>query len=309
MENIIYVIGHKSPDLDSVAGAISYANLKNKLENTEKYVPACAGEINLVTKFVLEKFGFPVPEILNAETAEVILVDHNDASQRFSESESVKIVEILDHHKFDFKSAEPITITVLPWGSSNSIIYKKYTENNIAIDKNLSGLMLSAILDDTVITKSPTCTEIDKKFITELSELSGIADWQSYGIEMFKKKSNVADKSADEIIKIDFKDFNFKAGKFGIGQVETVDLNEFNGREDELMTAVAGLKQKEDYAGVVLFITDIIQEGSKFFVAVDDSVKTEEALGAKLENGQVYIPGILSRKKQVLPKFTELFDN
>ncbi|MDD4332543.1 MAG: manganese-dependent inorganic pyrophosphatase [Patescibacteria group bacterium] len=309
MSQSIFIIGHKSPDLDSVAAAIAYADLKNKLENTSKYAPRVAGEINRETKYALEKFGFNAPEILaNAASENLILVDHNEAIQSSDGIAEAKILEIIDHHKVDFKYAEPIKVLIEPWGASCSIIFNEFKKNNIAFDKNLAGLMLSAVLVDTVITKSPTCTEIDKTIIEELSRIAEIDDWKNFGMEIFKVRASVSELTAEQIIKSDFKDFNYKSGKVGIGQVETVDLNDFGAREDELMKALVDLKNKEGYQGVILFITDIIQEGSKFFVAIDDLEKMEEALGAKLENGKVYIPGIISRKKQVLPKFSEVFD-
>lgn len=304
----IYVIGHKSPDLDSVASAITYANYKNKATNTENYVPVVAGEINQITKYVLEKYGFQAPEILTkAKDKKLILVDHNEESQIVDDGKEAEIIEVLDHHKVNFSCGNPIEITVKPWGASNSIIYKKYRENNIEISKNLAGLMLSAILDDTVITKSPTCTDIDKVIIAELSGLAEIADWQNYGMEMFKVKASVAKFSADEIIKMDYKDFEFGVGKFGIGQIETVDLNEFDEREADLLSAIKTLKEKENYHSVLLIITDIINEGSRVLAITDDQEKCEKALGEKIKNNKTYVKGLMSRKKQVTPPFTEIF--
>jgi manganese-dependent inorganic pyrophosphatase len=309
MLNKIFIVGHKSPDLDSVAAAIAYAELGKKLNSEIEYVAAAAGELNKETIFALEKFGFDQPEILeNIGGKDLILVDHNEASQSPDGIGEAKIIEILDHHKLDFKYNEPIKVLIQPWGASCSIVFDLFEKNNIIPEKKLAGLMLSAILVDTVITKSPTCTEIDKKIIEKLSKIAGVADWRIFGMELFKIRASVSELSAEQIIKSDFKDFNFKAGKVGIGQVETVDLNDFSAREEELLSALADLKNKEAYQSVILFITDIIKEGSKFFVATEDQARVEKALGAKLENSMVYIKGVISRKKQVLPKFTEVFD-
>lgn len=305
----VYIIGHKSPDLDSVTSAINYAKFKNKLENTDKYVPAVAGELNKVTEFVLDKFQTDKPEKLeDISGKKVILVDHNESSQSQDGIEEAEIVEILDHHKMDFKYGDPIKIDIRPMGSTNSIVYQMYKENNIEIDKNLAGVMLSAVLDDTVITKSPTCTDVDKEIILELSKLAEVKDWNAYGIEMFKVKSSMKDNTAMEVIKNDFKDFDFSVGKFGIGQVETADLTEFTEREDELMEEINKLKESEGYHSVVLFITDIMKEGSQFLIVTSDIENIEKALGEKLEGGKVYIDGIISRKKQVAPKFDEVFN-
>ena len=307
--NKVYIVGHKSPDLDSVAAAISYADYKNKLEKTDKYTPAMAGEANKETAHILEKFSIAKPEILdNAKDKEIILVDHNEFAQAVDGIDEASIIEILDHHKLDFKYSEPIDVMIKSWGSSCSIIFHLYKSHKIELDKNLAGLMLAAILVDTVITKSPTCTETDKEIIKELSQLAGIGDWQTFGMEIFKVRSSITDLSAAEIIKSDYKDFPMKAGKFGIGQVETADLSEIEPREDELIEVMGDLMKANGYHSVILFITDIINEGSKFLVATSDQAGVEKALGKKLENNRVYIEGIISRKKQVAPMFMEVFD-
>lgn len=309
MSDKIYVIGHKSPDLDSVAAAITYANYKNKANNTNIYVPAIAGETNKVTNFVLEKFGFDKPEILEtAKEKKIILVDHNENSQQIDGGEEADIVEILDHHKINFANTSPIRIDIWPLGSSNSIIYKKYVWKNIEIDKNLAGLMLSAVLDDTVITKSPTSTDEDKDIINELAKIAEIKNWEEYGIEMFKVKASVADMTDAEVVKMDYKDFEMKGGKFGIGQVETVDLGEFEPREDLLLAELNKLREEEGYHSTILFITDILKGGSKFLVSSSDETALGEAFNTVFKGGRAYIDGIMSRKKQVAPAVMEKFD-
>lgn len=304
-----YIIGHKSPDLDSVAAAIAYADLKNRQENTDQYVPAAAGELNKETFYALEKFGIAKPEILaNAVGLNLILVDHNEFSQAVNGIEQAKIVEILDHHKIDFKYSEPIAFKVLPWGASCSIVAQLYFYKDMKPEKNLAGLMLAAILVDTVITKSPACTDYDKKIIEKLAEIAEINDWKEFGMEIFKIRSSVSELSNADIIKTDFKDFNFKAGKFGIGQIETVNLTDFAGRENDIIIELEKLRMAENYHSVILFITDIIKEGSKFLVATKEQKKIEQALNAKLENKKIYIKGIISRKKQVAPRLTKIFD-
>ena len=306
----IYVIGHQTPDLDSVAAAISYANYKNKLENTDVYIPAVAGEINLATKAVLDKFNINKPKILESASGEsIIMVDHNEFAQAVTGIEEAKIIEVLDHHKMDFSYADPINITVRPWGSSNSIIYHLYKAHNIKIEKDMAALMLSAILDDTVITKSPTTTEKDKEVITELASIAEVGDWQALGIEIFKAKSGVKDLSAMEILKSDYKDFDFKAGKFGIGQVETVDMSDFEGREAELLEEMKKLKETDNYHAVILLITDILKQGSIVLAVSDEPERVEKALEIKFKNEQAYKEGLMSRKKQVVPVFTGEFDN
>jgi manganese-dependent inorganic pyrophosphatase len=307
--NKIYIIGHKSPDLDSVAAAIAMAEFKNRSHNSDNHIPVMAGEPNKETVFALEKFGLSKPEILSGAAGLVVfLVDHNEISQAVDGANEAKISGIVDHHKFDFKYSEPIFINCRPWGATCTIIKSTFDKNNMEIGKELAGLMLSAILVDTVITKSPTTTDFDRKAIEELAKLAGIDDWRSYGLELFKVRSNVKELPPMEIIKSDFKDFNFKRGKFGIGQVETVDLGEFAGGEDELLSELEKLKDAEGYHSVILFITDIMKEGSLFLVATNDQEAIEKTIGHQLENGRVFIDGIISRKKQVAPLFMENFD-
>lgn len=309
MSEKIYVVGHKSPDLDSVAGAIAYAKLRNILENSDQYIPAISGEANKETKFSLEKFGFSLPEILiDAKGKNVIMVDHNEFAQAVDGIENAKILSVVDHHKMDFRYSEPICVNVRPWGATCTIIAHWYLKNNLEIEKEMAGLMLSAILVDTVITKSPTCTEMDKKIITQLTSLAGIADWKEFGMEIFKVRASVSDLTDEQVIKNDWKDFEFKSGKFGVGQIETVDLDDLRKREESLLNKLSEIKVRDDYHTVILFLTDIINEGSKFLVLTDNKEGFKKAMGKDLENNRVYIEGILSRKKQVAPRLTEVFD-
>jgi len=309
MSDKIYIIGHKNPDLDSVAAAYAMATCKNAIENTDIYTPVIVDEINKETAFALEKFNFALPgKIEEIMGAKLILVDHNEFSQAIDGVEQAIILEIVDHHKIDFKYHEPIIVTTRPWGSCCTMVYQLFMKGKMNIDKNLAGLMLSAILVDTVITKSPTCLDIDRETIIELSAIAGIDDWQKFGMDIFKVRSSVSEMPVEAIIKSDFKDFIFKAGTFGIGQVETVDLEEYSSREEEILADLKNLKEQESYHTTILFITDIIKEGSKFFVVSDDIAGVEKAMNAKFVDQRAYLPGIMSRKKQVMPEMMDMFD-
>jgi manganese-dependent inorganic pyrophosphatase len=306
---MIYVVGHKSPDLDSVAAAVALADLKNKIYGIADYVPAVADDVNQETVYVLEKFGFAQPEKISPIAGKkIFLVDHNEESQIPEGGVGAEIVGVVDHHKINFKSDKPIEFKNLPWGSTCTILAREYFGKKISLDKNLAGLLLAAVLVDTVITKSPTCTEIDKEVIVELAKIAEINDWQAFGMELFKVRGAVATLSNEQIIKNDFKDFNFQAGKFGIGQIETVDLADFAVREDELLAEMKKMQQAEAYHSIVLFITDIIKEGSNFLVVTNDEAAMEKALKNKLIDNKVYLPDVLSRKKQVVPMMAEVFD-
>jgi manganese-dependent inorganic pyrophosphatase len=306
---MIYVIGHKSPDLDSVASAVALADLKNKLSDSKEYVPAIAGEPNKETAYIFAKLGLTLPEKLETLAGqEVVLVDHNEELQILDGGKDAKIVGVWDHHKISFKSEMPIEFRCLPWGAAATIIARHYFYKDIKLEKNLATRLLAAVLVDTVIAKSPTCTEYDKGIIGQLAAAAGIEDWKAFGLEIFKVRGAVSEMSAEAIVKNDYKDFDFKAGKFGIGQIETVDLSEFVNREEELLLELAKLKEEGGYHSVVLFITDIMAEGSKFLVITSAPEEMAKALKGESAAEKIYIPGIISRKKQVVPMLSEVFD-
>ncbi len=305
----IYIIGHKSPDLDSVASAIAYAWLKNTFEKTDKYVPAVAGSLNKETDYILKKYSFDKPELLDSiANKNIILVDHNDPSQSADGVEEAEIIEVLDHHTINFSYKKPIDFRVRPWGSTCTLITQMAMNMGLKIEKEMASLMLSAVLVDTVIGKSPTFTPVDQKIIDYLKEIAQIDDWKAFGMEIFKVRSNVSELSPEEIIMSDFKDFEFKGYKFGIGQVETVDLNDLAEKESEILNKLEEIRKEKDYHTITLFITDIIKEGSLFLVSSQDMDSVEKALGTKITDNKVYIDGIISRKKQVLPMFDKQFN-
>ncbi len=309
MLNNIYIIGHKSPDLDSVAGAIAYAEFKNIVEKTDKYQPAITGKVNIETKYVLDLFRIKTPEILiNASEKNIILVDHNEKTQAVEGIESANILEVLDHHKVNFNFGVPILFRSIPLGASCTIIAIEFFNKNIEINKELAGLMLSAILIDTVITKSPTCTDSDVEIIEKLSSIAKIENWREFGVELFKIRSNVKSLSLEEIIKSDFKEFNTGSGKVGIGQIETVDLSEFDSMNDDLLLKLEEIKNVEGYHTIFLFITDILKEGSLFLISTNDKNKMQKAFNAEFIDNKEYIDGIISRKKQVAPKVEQNFN-
>ncbi len=308
MQELIYVIGHKCPDLDSVAAAIGYSDLRNKLENTNIYTPAIPGDVNRETQYILDKFKINKPALLlDASGKNIIQVDHNEFSQAVSGIDKAQIIEVIDHHKIVFNYHSPIPFLVKPWGAVSSVIFYEFKKSGIAVDPGIAGLMLSAIIVDTVISKSPTCTQNDIDAMNELSAVAGVSDWREFGMEIFKVRSSVSELTDKEVVRSDFKDFLLSSEKFGIGQVETVDLESFNDRQEGLLRELDKIKKESGYHTVVLFVTDILKEGSLFLVSTNDESKTNKALGAKLENGRVYIDGIISRKKQVAPKFIEVY--
>jgi manganese-dependent inorganic pyrophosphatase len=297
----VYVTGHKSPDLDSVAGAVAYARLKQEMYPDVKYIPASAGKLNAETIHVLNKFGIDEPLILTTVAGKkLILVDHNEREQAIDDLDKATILEVIDHHKMNFSYSDPIRIVIEPLGASCTVIAKMFKADEIEIPKDLAGVMLGAILTDTVITKSPTTTDEDRHIIEELAKIAEVPDWQSYGMEIFKVRSSVSELTNAEIITADYKDFDINGKKVGIGQVETADPKEFDDRIEGLLSALEEKKNKEEYHSVILFISDILEEESRFLVASESPEKIAEAFDQTLENG-IFTAPVLSRKKEVLP--------
>lgn len=295
----IYVIGHKSPDTDSVASAIVYAGIKG-------YKAAVSGIVNPETAFALAKFGVAAPEVLtNVEGKKLVLVDHNELAQMVDGGDKAEILEIIDHHKMTVSLAKPIAIRVEPTGSTATLIAKIYPDE-VKANPTWAGLLLSAILSDTVIFKSPTTTEEDRNTAVILASLCGITDVMAYGIEMKKANSSIVGKNIADVIGADFKDFDMNGKKVGIGQTELVDMSEISARRDEIVARLNELKT-EGYEMVIYSATDIINEGSEVFFVGDKTV-IEKAFGIATEtDNSVYVKGLMSRKKQIVPPLEEAY--
>ena len=241
--------------------------------------------------------------LLNPTKKNVVLVDHNEFAQSADGIEQANIVEIVDHHKIGGISTDlPISVRVSPVGCCSTIIYNLYKENNVEVPKHIAGLLLSAILSDTLIFKSPTATELDKKAVLELAKIAGV-DYEAYGMDMFKAGTSLDEFSIEEIVNMDFKEFNMSGNKVGIGQVMTLDIDSILNKKDEYLSYINGT----DYDMLVLAITDIIKEGSYLLYKANDSV-ISEAFNVDANQG-VFAEGVVSRKKQLVPNLTNAVKN
>ena len=303
----IYIFGHTTPDSDSIVGAISLSYLKNQLG--EDTTPSRQGEINPETKFILDRFGYEAPQLKTTYAGEsVYLIDFMERSQSPKDIDEATILGIVDHHKLgDLTTATPLEMWVRPVGCSNTIVKQMFDYYNIEIPKNLAGMMACAILSDTVIFKSPTCTKEDTKACKELAKIAGIEDYKALGMEMFIVKSDVLNATKRELVLRDFKDFDMGGNKIGVGQLEVVDLSVFDSMKDELFSQMQKLKDEENRHSILLMLTDIMQEGTQLLVLSDDSSKIEKAFDVKLENNQVWLPKVMSRKKQIIPFLEKVF--
>ncbi|SFZ98339.1 Manganese-dependent inorganic pyrophosphatase [hydrothermal vent metagenome] len=302
-----YIFGHTTPDTDSIVGAISLTYLKNKLG--EDCIAARQGELNPETAWILDKFEYETPILKTSYAGEnVYLIDFMESSQSPADIDEANILGIVDHHKLgDLKTDSPLEMWVRPVGCSNTIVKQMFDYYDIEIPKNLAGMMMCAILSDTVIFKSPTCTKEDTKACKELAEIAGIEDYKAFGMEMFIVKSNVLNATSKELVLRDFKDFNMGEHKIGVGQLEVVDLSVFDDMKEDLFSAMKDLKEEGARHSILLLLTDIMQEGSQLLVLSDETEKIEDAFEAKLEDAQVWLKGVMSRKKQIIPFLEKQF--
>ena len=297
----LYTCGHIIPDSDSVCSAISLAYLLNKIGRAA--TPARQGELNPETKFILDKFGFEAPIIKTSFAGdELFITDYSDLAQAPQDMDKTTVVGIVDHHKLgDITTSTPLECWIRPVGCTNTIVKEMYDYHKVEIPKNIASIMLCAILSDTVIFKSPTCTALDIQVVKELSKICGIEDFGALGMEMFKVKSEVEGTPIRELVMRDYKNFDMHGQKVGVGQLEVVDGSVFDKIKDELMEDIKKVKDEQNLHTVALLLTDIMKEGSEILVSSDDTSIFEKAFNCKLEDGKVWLDGCLSRKKQIIP--------
>jgi manganese-dependent inorganic pyrophosphatase len=297
----LYTCGHIIPDSDSICSAISLSYLLNKIGRPA--TPARQGEPNPETKYILERFGFELPVLKTSFAGdELFITDYSDVAQAPQELDKTTIVGIVDHHKLgDITTSAPLECWIRPVGCTNTIVKEMYDFHKVEIPANIAGIMMCAILSDTVIFKSPTCTEADIKAVRELATICGIEDFGAVGMEMFRVKSAVAGTPIRELVMRDYKNFDMHGTKVGVGQLEVVDGSVFDDIKDELMADIKKVKEENNLHTVALLLTDIIKEGSEVLVTSDDISVFEKAFNCKLVDGKVWLDGCLSRKKQIIP--------
>ncbi|WP_110928941.1 manganese-dependent inorganic pyrophosphatase [Bacillus massiliglaciei] len=306
MEKVL-VFGHKNPDTDSICSAIAYADLKKQLGvNAE---PVRLGEINGETQYALDQFKFEAPRLIeNAGEAEaVILVDHNERQQSADGIEGVRILEVIDHHRIaNFETSDPLYYRAEPVGCTATILNKIYKENGLEIPTEVAGLMLSAIVSDSLLFKSPTCTEEDVAAAMELAERAGV-NAETYGLEMLKAGADVSGKTIEQLISLDAKEFTMGSSKVEIAQVNAVDPNEIMSRQNELEAAIGKIIAEKELDLFLFVVTDILNNDSVALALGTASGKVEQAYDVTLTNNTAVLKGVVSRKKQIVPVLTNLF--
>ena len=300
------VIGHMNPDTDSIVSAIAVADLLTKRGMSAQ--PAAQGKPAPDTEFVLKKFGLSAPAVLDSVAGKKLwLVDYSDIAQAPKGLNEAEIFGIVDHHKLgDVTTPNPLEIWTWPVGCTGTVIKAMYDFYGVEIPKGIAGGLLCAILSDTVMYKSPTCTDPDKKAVEALARIAGVSDVMTLGMEMFKVKSAVEGASMKDLVFRDYKDFDMGGKKVGIGQLEVVDLSILEPVKDGLYAEIGKLKGEGRHS-VFLLLTDIMKEGSEMLIISDEPSVVEKAFGVKPEGRSVWLNGVMSRKKQVVPNFEKAF--
>lgn len=304
MDNKNLVFGHKKPDTDSIASAISMANLQTNIGNYSESFRL--GNVNRETEFALKTFSVNEPKYLEKvdEKDNIIMVDSNEFPQSADGIEKANIKMIVDHHRLNLQTENPVYCMVEPVGCTSTILYKLYKQNEVKIAPEMAGLMLSAIVSDTLLFKSPTSTEQDKFIAGKLSDIAGL-DMYDYGYRMLKAGTNLDGYTAEEIINTDSKPFDKNGMKFVISQVNSADVDSVLEKQKELETAIENEILLNNLDCYVFMVTDILNASSKAIVLGNRRDVFEKAYNTKLFNNTAILEGVVSRKKQVLPKMLD----
>ncbi|HZG56270.1 manganese-dependent inorganic pyrophosphatase [Paenibacillus sp.] len=303
------IFGHKNPDTDTICSAIAYADLKTQLGDNVEAVRL--GAVGGETQFALDKFGFEAPRLVETvanEVKGVILVDHNERQQSVSDIDQVQVLEVIDHHRIaNFETSGPLYYRAEPVGCTATILLKLYKENGKSVPQNVAGLMLSAIISDSLLFKSPTCTEQDVAAAKELAAIAGV-DAEKYGLDMLKAGADLSDKTVAQLISLDAKEFTMGGSKVEIAQVNAVDVNDVLSRQAEVEAALAQIIADKGLDLFLFVVTDILNNDSVGIALGKKADAVEKAYGVTLSNNTAVLKGVVSRKSQIVPVLTETFN-
>ncbi len=298
----IYVVGHKNPDNDAIMSAVIFAQLANALDKDNEYVACRQGGLPGETEKLLASCGFDEPQLLTAvEAAEpktrVWLTDHNEITQTLDGIENAEVVGILDHHRIaDVSTPQPAYFINMPWGSSCAIIARLFDLLDVPMSDEQATCLLAAMMTDTVMLKSPTTTDVDREIAAKLGAQIG-RDPVEFGAEVFRSRG-ADDFTPEQMVGRDIKRFDIGGRPVFIGQYETVNKGPVLEQREALLEAMEDYRTANGGDTLVLLVTDIIEEGSQVFVVGDPAV-AEKGLGITVTPEGAWMPGVLSRKKQV----------
>jgi manganese-dependent inorganic pyrophosphatase len=301
---MIKVFGHKSPDTDATGSAILWAWYLNT-HTSHDATAYVLGSLNKETVFVLDRWNIPEPEVLDAVEGDdkVVIVDTNNPQELFGNISDSQIMTIIDHHRLagGLFTKAPVEITLKPLASTATVIYDLIKDKIDTMPENMLGLMLSCILSDTLAFRSPTTTPHDKDVVEKLAGKLGI-DVGEYANEMFAAKSDVSDFSDSRIVRMDSKKVDLGDKTIRVSVVETTTPEQILERKEGIVKAIEEIKEEEKIDDILFFIIDIFKEEATAFTHNDFTSKLVSAsFGVEVESDTEVLPGILSRKKQIIP--------
>jgi manganese-dependent inorganic pyrophosphatase len=302
------IFGHRNPDTDSICSALAYADLKTRTGADVEAVRL--GSVSTETQFALDAFKTPAPRLVESvadEASHVILVDHNERQQSAADIDAVTIAEVIDHHRIaNFETTGPLYYRAEPVGCTATIVLKMFGEKGVAVSPQIAGLMVSAIISDTLLLKSPTCTTEDIAAAQQLAAIAGV-DLQAYGLELLRAGASLATTPVEKLIRADAKEFAMGAVKVEIAQVNAVDVDEVLSRQEELEAAVRAVIAAKRLDLFLFVITDILNNDSIAVALGPRAAAVEEAFQVALEDNRALLEGVVSRKLQIVPALTETF--
>lgn len=307
VNNKTLIFGHKNPDTDSIMSSMVMANLENQLGN--EAIPVRLGKINKETEYVFNYLQIERPEEISdiEDGQNVILVDHNESTQSANNISNANILKVIDHHTMNFVAPYQLYYRAEPVGCTATVLYKMYKEYDVEITKTIATLMLSAIISDTLLLKSPTCTKEDKVIAEKLAKIAKV-DLEKYGKDLLKAGTDISDFTPEEVINIDSKLFEKGGKKFKIAQINTADIDDVFKNKAYFETAINNEIANENLDLYVFAATDILNSNSKIISLGNDSNIVEKAYGVTLDDHTAMLENVVSRKKQMLPKILENLD-
>jgi len=301
----IYVLGHKKPDLDSIASAAGYESYRHQLGDTNYKAIRC-DDINPLTEWIFSNFNTEIPQLVNdISNMNVVLVDHTYSENRADGWERANILEVIDHHDVKLEDIVPQRITIRPCGSTCTLITEKFVNFNMDIPFNIANILLAGILDDSLGLKSPTTIQLDIDMVNVLNKICKVGDIQEYSLEIFKKKDIWHTLATREIIEEDIRNIEINGNWVSISQVET--LNSENMDTDSIIKELELMNIEKDFNLRIVMLTNPVERDCILIAVGKDINLLENELAKEIKDNVVYLKDIVSRKKQVLPLIEKIY--
>jgi manganese-dependent inorganic pyrophosphatase len=305
MSKKIYIVGHKKPDLDAIASAVGYEAFRHALGHME-YGGIRCDRVNELTKWVFNKYNTEIPPLVeDVSNLNLVLVDHTFQESRPKGWERANILEVIDHHDVKLEDIIPRSITIRPCGSTCSLISEMFFKKDIQVPQNIAYILLSGILDDSLGLKSPTTIQLDRDMVNQLNEICKIGDIWEYSKKLFKMKDIWHKLTPREIIEEDLRYTNINGNWISISQVETV--NNGNLPIDELVEELKRMNEEKEYPLRTVMLTNPLENSCTLLVVGKDIKSLEKELNKEILNNRVFLEGVVSRKKQVLPLIERIY--